>query len=102
MGSGDWWNEVNTTASAQPSARIRSTTAATSSGRTGGAGLITHGAGQTRTRRTPGSSRAASAPAGPHSTATSAAAATARTAGPASSTSPAPSRRTTSTRRVTR
>ena len=34
-------------------------------GRTGGAGLITQGAGQTRTRRTPGSSPAASAPARP-------------------------------------
>ena len=102
MGSGDWWNEVEHHRLGRPrgrgsarSPRPRRPAAPVA------AGQRSTGAGHTTTRRTPGSIRAASAPAGPHSTVTSAAAATARTAGPASSTSPALSRRTTSTRRVT-
>ena len=98
VGSGDWWNEVSTTASANrqsaSAAHEPVDVARAHRGRVGD-----HpGRAQTSTRSTPGSSRAAAAPAGPHSSVTSAAAATARTAGPASSTSPAPSRRTTSTR----
>ena len=98
VGSGDWWNEVSTTASANRQSARRPTSRSRSPARTGGGSASTQGLAQISTSVTPGSSRAAAAPSGPHSIVTSDPAATARTAGPARSTSPAPSRRTTRTR----
>ena len=98
VGSGDWWNDVNTTASSNRRPARRATSRSRSAAHTAGGSASTHGLAQVSTSATPGSSAAAPAPSGPHSIVTSARAATARTAGPARSTSPAPSRRTTSTR----
>ncbi len=64
-GSGDWWNEVEISASSGASARTRSVSAATSAGSTGGGSPRIHGQDQVQTSSTPGSRAAASAPAGP-------------------------------------
>src|SRR3954447_24966018 len=62
-GSGDWWNDVEITAASGPSARTRSVSRARSAASTGGGAPRIHGLAQVHTSSTPGSKRAASAPA---------------------------------------